>query len=72
MSTKNVAYESQVIDLLQKILIVKLYNSGVTRDEIKNILGVSPNKISSITKFLKATRRGKNEWRFNSWNKKNE
>lgn len=49
---KNISYEEKTIDLLQKVLILELYKSGVKVKEIKKILKVSQDKVSAITQYL--------------------
>ena len=61
MPNKNITNEEQIIDLLQKQLIITLYKEGLTRDEIKKALSLSSDKVQSVIKYLKKLRSGNNE-----------
>jgi len=61
MSRKNITNEEQIIDLLQKQLIISLYKDGFTRDEIKKILSISSDKVQAVLKHLKKLRGKNNE-----------
>lgn len=61
MSKKVINNEEQIIDLLQKQLIVSLFKEGLTRDEIKKALSISSDKVQSVIKYLKKLRGDKNE-----------
>ena len=52
MAPKNLNNEEKMIDLLEKNLIVQLYVNGATRDEIKKMLSIGSDKVTSITKFI--------------------
>ena len=53
MPRKKNTNEEQIIDLLQKQLIISLYKEGFTRDEIKKILSISSDKVQAVLKHLK-------------------
>jgi Mn-dependent DtxR family transcriptional regulator len=61
MPKKNVTHEEQMEDLLQKLLILELYKSGVKRDDITKILKISSVKVSAIIKHLNKPTRDRNE-----------
>lgn len=61
MPKKITSTEEQIIDLLQKQLIISLYKEGLTRDEIKKVLSLSSDKVQSVIQYLKKLRSDKNE-----------
>ena len=61
MPRKTITKEEQIIDLLQKQLIVLLYKEGLTRDEIKKIISVSSDKVSDVIKYFNKPKRRNNE-----------
>lgn len=61
MPKKIASNEEQIIDLLQKQLIISLFKEGLTRDEIKKSLSLSSDKVQSVIKYLKKLRGDKNE-----------
>lgn len=44
---------SKIYDLHEKYIIAKLYMDGVTRDQIKSILGIGSEKVGKVIKHLK-------------------
>lgn len=68
MPKKIETNEKQMIDLLQKQLIISLFKEGLTRDKIRKVLSISSDKVQSVIKYLKKSRGDKNE----RWIDKNE
>ncbi len=59
MPKKTITNEEQIVDLLQKQTIIMLYKEGLTRDEIKEILSVSSDKVSDVIKYFSKSKRNK-------------
>lgn len=52
MPKKKIEKEDQIIDLLEKLIIIELIKENVKRDDIKRILGIGGDKISNIQKYM--------------------
>jgi DNA-directed RNA polymerase specialized sigma subunit len=59
MPKKTITNEEQIVDLLQKQTIIMLYKEGLTRDEIKETLSVSSDKVSDVIKYFNKSKRNK-------------
>lgn len=48
----NLTKEDKIIDLLEKSIIIDLISKNVSRDNIKNILGIGSEKVANVLKYL--------------------
>ena len=55
MPKKQLTSEEQIIGLLQHLLVIELWRSGLSQNEIRNRLGIS---INTVNQMLKGIARG--------------
>lgn len=52
MPAKALSTNEQIIDLLQKLIIIELAKQGVPQNDIARIIGVASAKVNSILKYF--------------------
>lgn len=57
MPKKSISSEEQIIDLLQKQLVIELAKEGVPQNDIARIVGIHITKVNSILKYFKSAKK---------------
>jgi hypothetical protein len=57
MPKKNYSLDEQVVDLLQKLLVIELAKESIPQNDIARIVGIHITKVNSILKYFKSNKR---------------
>lgn len=57
MASKTIAGNEQIIDLLQKLIIIELAKQSIPQNDIARIVGIGSVKVNGILKYFNSKKK---------------